>query len=116
MRPHLPIATLTLSLAGALIACTKSGDTARLKADFDHICAAQRDFLSARKMKGVDEAELLVERIRRMQEGLTAEAAIQAAEKLTDLASQAMRTQAEEAAKAAGLENWSCPELAGAKR
>jgi hypothetical protein len=86
-------------------------DQARLKAEFDHICAAQKDFLSAGKMKGVDKAELLVERIKRMRDGLTIEAAIRVSDKLTQAGSPEMQALAEKAAADAGLKNWSCPEL-----
>lgn len=116
MRKILAALSLGTALTGALIACSKKADQAQLKADFDHICAAQKDFLSARKLKGVDEAELLVERIRKMEEGLKTETGAQIASAMTQPASPDMRQQAEAAAKEAGLAGWSCPELAAAKR
>lgn len=60
----------------------------------------------------MDEAELLVERIRRMREGLTTDRAIEAADQLTQISSREMRTAAEKAAEDAGLKGWACPELA----
>lgn len=116
MRKILAALAAGAILTGALIACSKKADQAKLKADFDHICSSQKDFLSARKLKGVDEAELLVERIRKMQEGLKTEAGAQIASAMTQPASPDMRQQAETAAKEAGLQGWNCPELAAAKR
>lgn len=116
MRKILAAISIGTALTGALIACTKQNEQAKVQADFDHICASQKDFLSARKLKGVDEAELLVERIRKMQEGLKTEAGTQIASAMTQPASPDMRQQAEAAAKEAGLQGWNCPELAAAKR
>lgn len=112
MRTTLAALILVTGLMATFVACTRSSDQAKLKADFDHICAAQKDFLSALKLKGVDEAELLVERMRRMKEGLTSEAAIQVADQLTQISDPAMREMAEKSASEAGLKGWSCPELA----
>lgn len=116
MRKILAALILGIALTGGLIACSKKADQAKIQADFDHICTSQRDFLSARKLKGVDEAELLVERIRKMLEGLKTEAGTQLASAMTQPASYDMRQQAEAAAKDAGLQGWNCPELAAAKR
>jgi hypothetical protein len=102
-------------LTATFVACSRGSDQAKLKADFDHICTAQKDFLSALKLKGVDEAELLVERMRRMKEGLSSEAAIQVADQLSQISDPAMRDIAEKSASEAGLKGWSCPELS-AKR
>jgi hypothetical protein len=94
MRPSLFACFLVFGLVSALVACTKRADQARLQTDFDHICAAQKDFLSAGKMKGVDKAELLVERMKRKREGLTVDAAIRAADQLTQAGSPEMRALA----------------------
>jgi hypothetical protein len=115
MRKILAALAVGTALTGGLIACSKKAEQAKLKADFDHICASQKDFLSARKLKGVDEAELLVERMRRMREGLSMETAIETADQLTQTTSYEMRSLAEKAAAEAGLAGWACPELAASR-
>jgi len=95
-----------------LVACTKTGvDTNLTRQDFDNICSAQRQFLEARQLKGVNEAELLVERNSRMVDGLQSEAAMGIAAALLEPGSPARREKIESAAREGGLKDWSCPAL-----
>jgi len=104
---------LALLLLLALPACSKTGSNKEAaQRDFDRLCNAQKDFLEARKLKGVDIAELAAEKAKRMGEGLESEAALRAIEAMSVAAAGDHRGLVEKAAREAGLENWSCPELA----
>ena len=105
---RITIAMLTLL---ALAGCTKTGANkeAALR-DFNRICQAQKDFLEAKKMKGVEVSALAVERAKRMGEGLETEAAFKAVEVMTVAAEGDRRALVEQSAKEAGLESWTCLE------
>lgn len=94
-----------------LASCTKLGGQGGSEArkDFDHICQAQKDYLSALKLKGVNQAELVVERSKKMREGITNGEAIEAVNNLLHAANKQDMVEAQ--AKQAGLADWKCPEL-----
>jgi xylose isomerase len=104
--------TLALLTLLALAGCTKTGANkeAALR-DFNRLCQAQKDYLEARKLKGVDISALAVERAKRMGEGLETGAAFKAVELMTVAAQSEQRAVVEQSAKEAGLEGWSCPEF-----
>jgi hypothetical protein len=110
LRPNPP---LVLALALLLSSCSKTGgtDRAQVKEEFSRICQAQKEFLEARQLKGVNEAELAVERNLRMRSGTMTEPALRLIDLLGESPAEERAKLAEGAAKEAGLKGWSCPEL-----
>ena len=94
-----------------LAACTKLGGQggSEAKKDFDHICQAQKEYLNALKLKGVNQAELVAERSKKMREGITNEEAIEAVNNILHASNKQDMVEAQ--AKQAGLSDWKCPEL-----
>ncbi|RZA06729.1 MAG: hypothetical protein EOP11_09575 [Proteobacteria bacterium] len=105
-----------LILAFALIAlpsCTRGGPTAaQVKQDFDAICQAQKDYAKSRELlKNAPEAELRAERNRKVAEGRQTEPGLRAVEAVIAAGAGSPKQKVEEAAKAAGLKDWACPEF-----
>lgn len=110
-RFNLCLAALALFVL-ALGACTKTGASKEAtQRDFDRFCKSQKDFLEASKLKGVDVASLKVERAKRMGEGLETEAAFKVMEVMATTGQTDQKALVEKAAKEAGLDGWTCPEL-----
>jgi uncharacterized protein YbaP (TraB family) len=105
--PWMALMVLTLT------SCTRSGPSdAQVRKDFDAICKAQGDYVSSRElMKNAEGTELLTERNRRMSDGRTTEPGLRAVEALVSAGAGSARAKVEEAARAGGLKDWSCPAL-----
>lgn len=101
----LSLAALTLS------ACTKTPSQETLKQEFAQLCATQKDFLAARALKGVNEAELLVERNKKMRAGATAAQTQKVVELIAQPEPKNVSAEATRLAVEAGVEGWACPEL-----
>ncbi len=93
-----------------LASCTRSGSSEDIRLDLDSVCSAQKSYVQTAKLKGVSQAELWVERARKMREGLKTEAVKSAVEAY--LAPDSQRADLFfELAKKAKLKSWSCQEF-----
>jgi hypothetical protein len=96
----------------APLACTRGPTKAQIGQDFNAICQAQKTFLQSKSLlKQAKEADLRLERNRVMGEGRLTEPGLQAVALVVAAGTNSPRVDVESAAKAAGLENWVCPEL-----
>jgi hypothetical protein len=102
---------LAIILLTIFTSCTRGPSKEQLRADLDHICAAQKSYAQTASIQGVSEAEIWAERAKRMREGLQTAQAKELVEAFLSPDSKGAEVFFE-IAKSSGLENWSCMEFA----